>query len=98
MRILIFTILGHLFFSCHSSRNALSQEQMNLYTEISNYHQEQVAKDQPIQFYKNERVQQIILIRHGLYLNRSKEHFPTISEVVAFTKKIYPLIINSKIW
>jgi len=63
MRGLLFLLVVILFAACNASKPVWTASQMALYNQVRVYYEGQSA--QPVQFYQDEQVQQIILIRHG---------------------------------
>ncbi len=65
MKVLLMLLVGVACLGCYSSKGILSPDQEKTYEAISKYHQSQAKLNQPVEFYQDDQVQQIILIRHG---------------------------------
>lgn len=63
MRALLILLVFFVFAGCNTSKLIVTTSQMALYDQARAYYEEQIS--QPVQFYQDKQVQQIILIRHG---------------------------------
>lgn len=64
-KILVIVLVGLVMPGCQSSQHVMSPYQADLHRKVSDFYQEEVLNNQPIQFYPDDRILQIILIRHG---------------------------------